>query len=102
MKNSLVSHKSNIIVSCSIEKDKKVVNIFETFVKSSPKKIPLRQVRTEDKKKLKIRQISKIPGEVFDITDMLESQKMIFRRNSTGAQLESLLDASPKKQKLKK
>ena len=47
--NSLVSHKSNIIVSCSIENDKKV-NIFETFVKSSPKKIPLRQVRTEDKK----------------------------------------------------
>ena len=33
---------------------------------------------------------------------MLESQKMIFRGNSTGAQLESLLDASPKKQKLKK
>ena len=59
-------------------------------------------MRTEEKKKLKIRQISKIPGEVFDISEMIDSQKMIFRGNSTGGLLDALLDVSPKKGKLKK
>ena len=59
-------------------------------------------MRTEEKKKLKIRQISKIPGEVFDISEMIDSQKMIFRGNSTGGLLDALLDVPPKKGKLKK
>ena len=59
-------------------------------------------MRTEEKKKLKIRQISKIPGEVFDISEMIDSQKMIFRGKSTGGLLDALLDVSPKKGKLKK
>ena len=73
MKNSLISHKSNIIVSCSIENDKKVVNIFETFVKSSPKKIPLRQVRTEDKKNYKFYKIQKKC--LCDSSDMSKRRK---------------------------
>lgn len=99
VQNLYVSMKSikkyKIIVYQNIDEDTRVVNVIESFEKSSPKKMPIRQVRTEEKKKLVIKQFSKIPGEFYDITQMIGSHKFLLKGRSTGMLVEALFHNSP-------
>ena len=65
--------------------------MIESFDK---KKIPLRQVQTEERQRLRIKQFSKIPGEYCDISELFDVKKMYAKRKRTGGLIQVLL-ASP-------
>ena len=65
--------------------------MIESFDK---KKIPLRQVQTEERQRLRIKQFSKIPGEFCDISELFDVKKMYAKGKSTGGLIQVLL-ASP-------
>ena len=58
--------------------------MIESFDK---KKIPLRQVQTEERQRLRIKQFSKIPGEFCDISELFDVKKMYAKGKSTGKSL---------------
>ena len=67
------------------------ISMMESFDK---KKIPLRQVQTEERQRLRIKQFSKIPGEFCDISELFDVKKMYAKGKSTGGLIQVLL-ASP-------